>query len=415
MINVSVPRETVNDTSVMVVEVFKASGEMVQKGEIVVRIETSKTAIDIESPKDGFIEHSIIVGSEVVVGNVLFTVADEKQFPEKEQQLISRISNNLGLGVELSLNSAKVIEEFDISLDELKKLRWITSSDLKFSNEKQEIINAEFDAIDFPEGIAEGDQLKNKVISNSKRKKTEIQNLMIGNHASTTSVIGVNLRVPGERTSTPPYLFRQSILDLVVFEASRLLISYPELNARFLNQDSYLIYEDINIGISFDNGKNLKVLGVKQTNLLTLGELQQEIETLLDLYDSNKHIPLEVLTNSTVTISDLSQTSAAFVMPLINGMQSLIIAIVQPVPGSYSLFGAFDHRISEGLQVTKFLTELSNRVISHYMKDGFANISCSLCNSKMSDEADSGISALLKCTYKNGESGYICRGCFNGW
>lgn len=415
MVEVSVPRDTVNDVSVVVLDVFKTSGSIVQRGEIVVRIETSKTAIDIESPQDGFIEHSIMVGAEIQVGEVLFSVVDENNIYERGQENASKSSDVSMSGVEFSLNSAKAIKDFDINVKELENLKWVTSSDLKIVNRRQETVKTVDEHTKISDEVVENNRLESNINQISKRKKTEIQNLIIGNHASTTSVIGVHLHLPGERTSIAPYLFKKSILDLVIFEASRLLMVYPELNARYIKPDSYMIYKDINVGVSFDNGRNLKVLAIKETNILTLQELQKEIEYLLNLYDSNAQIPIDVLTSSTITISDLSQTSAAFVLPLINGMQSLIIAIVQPKPGSYSLFGAFDHRISEGMQVTKFLTELSDRVISHYLKDGVVNISCSLCGRKMSDETGGIMPALLKCSLRNGEDGYICRGCFNGW
>lgn len=415
MIEVSVPRDTVNDTSVVVLEVLKTSGSIVEKGDIIVRVETSKTAIDIESPQAGFIKHSIMVGAEIPVGEILFFVADENISNEKSRENIFKSSDIQKLNAEFSLNAAKAIKEFDINAVEFESLGWITSSDLKAVNEKQGKVDIGDRPLQISDEVIENGGLGMGIIPMTKRKKAEIQNLIVGNHASTTSVIGVNLPLHGERVSQPPYLFKNSILDLVTFEASRLLMTYPELNARFINSDSYMIHGDINVGVSFDNGKNLKVLAINQTNLLTLQELQKKIEDLLNLYDSNKQIPLEVLTSSTVTISDLSQTSASFVLPLINGVQSLIIAIVQPESGRYGIFGAFDHRISEGMQVTKFLTELSERVISHYIDDGVVNISCSLCNRSMSDESSGSMAVLLKCSLKNGSDGYVCRGCFNGW
>jgi len=146
-----------------------------------------------------------------------------------------------------------------------------------------------------------------------------------------------------------------------------------------------------------------------------MNDISIKINELLQLYESNKTIPIDILNSTTFTISDLSQTGASFVLPLINGNQSLIIAIVQPLTGIYKLIAAFDHRISEGMYVSKFLDELSERVKSHFYADRVLNITCSLCGKSLSKASLGSLNILFKCTLSSGQDGHLCRECFNGW
>lgn len=249
-----------------------------------------------------------------------------------------------------------------------------------------------------------------------KRKQSEIKNLQIGNHQATSSTIGIDIKVPGKRIIDPPFLFNNNISDLIVFEGSKLLRKYPELNAVYMGPKFFGKYEDVNFGWSFDGGSNLKVLAIKNSDKMSLLELHLEVERLLELYESNQNISMDLLTSSTVTISDLSKTDATFIFPLINGYQSLILGVVSKAQNNFSIYATFDHRVSEGLTVTKFLTELKSRILSYFVdKDGRANLVCYACEKSMAEELSLGKRGFIKITLPNGDDTNLCRNCFDGW
>jgi len=238
----------------------------------------------------------------------------------------------------------------------------------------------------------------------------------MGGHQSTSSTIGINLHIPKKRMVTAPFLFQDSISDLIVFEASRLLRKYPELNSSYINTKTWAKYDDINFGWSFDGGSNLKVLCIKNSDQLPLNSLQTEITNLLDLYESDKSIPIDLLISSTVTISDLSRTEASFILPLINGYQSLILGVVRQLPNTYSIYATFDHRISEGLRVSEFLSELKSRILSHYSnEDESISLNCYACEKTMAEEIALRHRGFIKITLPNGNEANLCRNCFEGW
>lgn len=413
MIEVFVPRDNVNDDSVVIRAVHVKSGDFISKGQLIVEIETSKTNIDIESPEAGFISHNLELGSEIGIGKLLFCVGIEgpiiQEFDGVGHQPLQSAD------VKISKAAARRAKELNVDLSKLE-VEWISSDDVERS---AGLIMPKIDGAQAKENNSNdltglSAPVKKELIS--KRKQAEIKSLQIGNHQSTSSTIGIDIVVPGQRIVPPPFLFQNSISDLIVFEGSRLLKKYPELNSVFIDSKTFGKYEDINFGWSFDSGANLKVLSIKGSDKFPLVDLQNEVVRLLNLYESDQNIPVELLTSSTVTISDLSKTNASFMLPIINGYQSLILGVVKPKKDHFSVYATFDHRVSEGLKVTAFLSELKERILSYYLgANGMASLACYACEKTMDEEISLGNRGFIKITLPSGEEGNLCRNCFSGW
>jgi len=423
MIEVLVPRENGKDESVGILQVNFVSGSKVKKGDIVVSIETSKTNIDIDAPEDGVITHRLEKGAEVNVGSHLFSIANSEVFkPDVNGQSTAH-------DIELNIDSQKIKAKFSIAaIKRAKQLGvnldqfehgWVTSSDVE--RRAGLAIPRAISQQAFAETITEIKNLPVLAVSSTKvvppkRKQSEAKNLIAGDHGNTTSTIGVEIKLSGEIIVPPPFLFKGGISDLLVFESARLLRQYPELNAAYIDEKSYAHYEQVNFGWSFDNGKNLKVLAVKDADKQSLRELQIEVGRLLDLYDSGGSIPIDLLVESTVTFSDLSRSSASFMLPLINGRQTLFLGLGKKSKYAYEILAAFDHRVSEGLSVANFLAELKFRVLSYFInRDGVINASCYVCGKSMCEELALGHRGFIKMTLANGEDENLCRNCFEGW
>ena len=423
MIEILVPRENVNDESVIILEVNFLSGSKVKKGDVVVSIETSKTNIEVDAPEDGVVTHELEKGAEVDVGSVLFVLASGQ---ESVRQIGEQLNNQGAdstiaikkLKAKFSIAAVKRAKDLGVNLEQFD-CGWVTSADVEryagivmprvvFQQPPADIKPEKKDAPIL--------SIASTRFSISKRKQAEAKNLIAGDHGSTTSTIGVEIKLLGERLVAPPFLFKDSISDLIAFEASKLLRQYPELNGSYVDEKTWSQYDRVNFGWSFDNGKNLKVLAIKGADKLSLIGLQEEVGRLLDLYDSGETIPMDLLTDSTVTFSDLSRSSASFMSPLINGHQTLILGVVRKSKYVYEIFASFDHRVSEGLTVVNFLADLKSRVLSYYLdQGGIVNVSCYACGKSMAEELGLGHRGFIKMTLANGEDENLCRNCFEGW
>ena len=70
-------------------------------------------------------------------------------------------------------------------------------------------------------------------------------------------------------------------------------------------------------------------------------------EELLDLYESGETISEDVLTSSTITISDLTNTDASYMQPLVSAGQSSIVGLVKKSESLFEVFIGFDHKVTE--------------------------------------------------------------------
>jgi pyruvate/2-oxoglutarate dehydrogenase complex dihydrolipoamide acyltransferase (E2) component len=424
---VHVPRESVNDHSVIIQHVLVESGSLVTQGQVICEIETSKTVIEVAAPEAGVVTHTLSNGKEIEVGAVLFDIADGMLLPASDLRNDEPSIQNDSLNTSeimispplLSKAAAEYAQSRKISLNGFRAC-WVTRADLERGYPADTLsesrrINADSANQEPTIIVRDLPTLPYEEKSLTMRKRAEINSLVKAGHAETASTIAIKVTLPGSRLVAPDFLFKESITDLIIFEGSRLLVRYPELNAFYIDEKRIGYYKNINFGVSFDNVSNLKVLTIKDTNLLSLSELHLNFSKLLDLFESNQTISTEILGTSTVTISDLSSTSASFMLPLINGNQSLIIGVVKHSQRLFEIFATFDHRLSEGLRVSRFLEDLRKRVVSHYRdEEGRPNLYCEICKKSMRDELLLGNRGLLNLTLPTGDNVLMCRNCFEG-
>ncbi len=377
MIEVPTPRDTVNDQSVIVTVVRVASGSLVQKGDIVVEVETSKTTIEVPAPEAGIVTHELEVGQEIEVGANLYFIDDGGMAPRPQTAPVE-----INIDSSAKFSKAAYARAIELGIDPGSYTQgWVTVEQLETAA-----------------GVP------------------EVHNLLKGNHHATTSTIAIRISVSGERVTQAPFLFRNSISDLLLFEAAKLLHLYPELNGCYLGPKSWAKFSTVNFGVSFDTGGNLKVLTIADASKRTLSGIQEELQELLYLYESGKNIPGHLLSSSTVTLSDLSTQDTSFMLPLINGNQSLNLGVVLHQPRMFEIFASFDHRLSEGMRVAKFLADLKDRISSYYRSNGGARtLKCYVCEKTLDEELRVGNRGLLKVAVSPSEEAFFCRNCFEGY
>jgi len=429
---VIVPKENVNDEEVIIQSIHFKSKDKVKKGDHVIDLETSKTAIEIESPCDGFLNIKVSEGDEISVGSVLFEVLESLDGLEQNKNNIKTDNESAANDLEsknyiFTKDAKNKIDEiglkdysFDkkmVTLDDV--LNFISGDKFEDSNKNQiqdqKRIN---DIIKTPIENKSLQPLPNigfEIKKHTLRKRSEIKNLSYNGNTSTQSIVGITINTLPNRSYEVPFIFRDSIADLVTYEGSKLLKNYTELNSFYINEKEYGEYNYINAGFSFDNDSNLKVLCIKEADKMSLDEIQKEIVRLLELYESNQTIEEETLTSSTFTISDLSNTEASYMMPLVSMNQSSIIGITK-VGNLFNIYIGFDHKVTSGLYVSKYLKELKKNIESHfYNENSIDYLFCSKCEMSAYEAKSLNNIGFIKMVSFDGSELNICENCFNGY
>jgi pyruvate/2-oxoglutarate dehydrogenase complex dihydrolipoamide acyltransferase (E2) component len=433
-------RETANDESAIVVAVHVASGQTVNKDELLFDIENSKATQEVLSPAAGIVVHELRLGVTVQFGVPIARISSADasnaavvpperssiepirpspsppppaQQPLGHQPLGHPLLGHDGRVVRVSRAASKVMAEHALTAadfttsfvtrdDVLKRLgQFPQSADPRISG---------FDGGARPIDMvaARGDEL-------SSHKRSEVEILARGAGATMLSVLGTSL---GEISIARPEgdLLDGRITDLVIYEASRLMRKHRRLNA-FYADGIIVEHEDVHAGLAIDGGGKLVVYGLLNSDRASLRDLSDRITEAVGHYVDNKLTAAEI-SRATFTVTDLSADELDFVFPLLPRGQSCIIGITHSTESGFRLFAGFDHRVTEGRDVGIFLNALRERLKSFATHHAIVPIvvQCLYC-ARTAGEAVANHSerGLLRIVDRHGRDAFCCASCWDGW
>ena len=448
---IKVPLLAVNDTTLTVVELAKQPGEKIKQGEVLLVFETSKTTYEVEAATEGFVQYLCSAGRDYAVNAVVARIFSEAAealvtapetsrptavagVPGKKSAAaltgipapFPRTAEDQGMeepepyweGKTLFSNEAgRLIEAYGLDEAVFRGKDLVTAMDvLRLVQTPHTPTGGTAGTAGVPTPTVAADLTKVILEKLTSGKKREIEYLSEIQHTGLTSTIHThveveNIFVPINRSLR--YL-KDSLLPVILYESSRLLVEYPQLNAYFTG-DGVALYKAVSPGFAIDIDKGLKVVKVERAGEKTLREIETVILELSGNYLDDK-LRLEDLTDITFTITDLGAEAVAFFQPLINRMSSAILGVsaVDAKLQRCTLSLTFDHRVTEGKLAARFLKDLKHRLES-YRPDNvqYADISCFNCMKTLGE--DLGRIGFMRCITPQGKDGYICQSCIKGF
>ena len=342
-----------------------ASGETVSAGQRVLEVENHKVVQEIEAPADGLLVHELNPGDLVRLdAPVAFVAAPDED------------------------SSALITETGAARLDVVP---------------------------DWTDQAPSADQA-NEGAPLSVAKATEISVLGHGAGNSLLATLGLEIGAV-RRTAGTPGFFQDKILDLVVFEASRLLAGrkYRKLNSRFA--DGRIVPHDrVVTGVSFDEGGRLTIFAIPDAEKLSLPETQDRLVDGLMRYVGRK-LSIDDVASSTLTITDTSAAELSLSVPLLPRDQCIILSITKDRAQSFTISISYDHRITEGLTVASFAGELAQRLRSYAAPEPASDDpACTFCQRTAAMEVgEFRRRGLLRIVDGAGEEAWCCATCWENW
>ena len=467
---IQVPLLAVNDTSLTVVEITFASGHAVKKGDCIMVFETSKTTYDVEAETEGYIQYLCELDQDYEVNEVVARIYSEAAeaaaipvgspaaagppTPAAGKQ-IARQPADIGNAMAgpahpvmasgrfspqplpawegetiFSQEAIRLIASAGIDRSLFAGRDFVSKTDVLEVLQPASGLSAMGAATAATRSKTEGktalqqrpplpvDPAKVIVEKLSSGKKREIEYLGEVQSTGLTSTIYTFVDTDGifgHINRSLKYL-KDSLLPVILYEASRLLADYPLLNAYFTG-DAIAAYKEINIGFAIDIDKGLKVLKIAGTDQRSLPEIEQAILDLSGRYLEDT-LQVEDLVDITFTITDLSSEGAHFFYPLVNKMNSAIlgVAAIDEKLQRCNLALTFDHRVTEGKMAARYLGELKERLESYRAQDAataMQDIACFKCYKTLKE--DLGGAGFARCITPEGKEGYICQSCLKGF
>jgi pyruvate/2-oxoglutarate dehydrogenase complex dihydrolipoamide acyltransferase (E2) component len=406
-------RDNVNDDTVILSQWFIPNGGRVEEGSPIAEVETSKANIEVTAPHAGFLEWGVAEKCDIAYSAPIGHIHASAEFvalhasgstaaavPEPpadkpegdiasppEESLIERAESYAPAAVfpeakysqRFSRRAAELIRSNNLSESLFDGLAMVSAKDVLRLLKTGSLDAAPAIPAATPAAASaparQNDAAKPPTQSSttvplSRMKRSEIQALAAGTRNAIPSAVTVACPTRGLRLALQENpVIAGNAGAVIVYETARLLRKYPFFNATY-HAGSMELYEQVNIGYAMDDGRGLKVAVMQNCDTKGLGEIAEELRSLVLDYLDNKLVPAQI-TGGTFTISDLSGFGVASFQPLISEHQGAILGVggEQFLPGmqhgSFSLTLTFDHQLGEGRTAALFLNDLKDR-LSYY-------------------------------------------------
>lgn len=392
-VQIVAPKLGMSISDVRIVEWKVKEGEKVEKGSVVLVIETEKTEWNVEAGASGFLHILVQEGAKAKIGQVVGLIAEGKEELEILQKEPPRDSSPLpeatqvrplageGERIRISPIARRMAEEQMIDITHIKGTGpdgRIVKEDIEKALEKQR------------KGVAPPEEVTRALYQGRKVRQTvPIKGMrrVIAERMVSSLSNSAQLSFLGEFDATELIQFRKALLnrekaigvsvtytEILVCAIARALKDHPDINVSLI-ENEIKVWEDINIGVAVALGKEgLLVPVVKQADKKSLIEISQEVKSLVEKARGGKILPDEV-TGGTFTLTSIGTVGVSYYQtPVINPPESAIlgtgpirdepvvkngqIVIASMMP--YSL--TIDHRVINGFGAEQFLASLKELV-----------------------------------------------------
>ena len=367
----------------ILIEWFKEEGDLIEKGEPLMEVETDKANVEVEATTTGILANiTVNLGDEIPVGKVIALIlADGESVPESKKeysssetkvseedtaQLQTTISNPLDPSANLPTN--KIVASPKVR--QYAKKEGIDLSFIKGSGPNGVILmedvlvnqsSSETEENDIP--TSKGWRLMADRLTES---WSSAPHFNLVRHLDVSNLVTYKKQVHEKNSN------RLTYTDLLIKLVSITLKEHPRINASWID-NKIVKNSEINVGLAVDFDGGLIVPVIHKTDELSLGEITNRRKDLITRTQAGK-LRSGDLDRGTFTISNLGMFDVDSFNAIINPPQAAILAVgrivdkVVPVDGLpavrpiLTLNLSFDHRVVDGVRGAEFLKTLSNLI-----------------------------------------------------
>ncbi len=408
-----IPKLGMNMVYATMIEWKAKEGDWVEKGSVVLAIETEKTGWDVVAEGSGFLHILVEEGIQVEVARIVGLIVETKDEFERLQKEppkeiyasgvkgqeapsgeVAQFSTQIATGgaskempsegerIRISPVARKMAEEHMIDISKVLGTGpggRITREDVEKAIEEKKKV----EPIQLPPEVSLGKRVKATIPLKGMRKS-------ISEHMVRSLSVSAQLTVMGEFDATDFVKLRENLLsqertvgvritytDLLVFAIAKALKDHPLLNSSLIDNE-IKVWEDINIGVAVSLGekgeKGLIVPVIKNADQKSLVEISKMIKEMVEKAQAGKLMPDDV-TGGTFTLTSIGGRGVSyFQTPIINQPESAIlgagpiierplvrdgqIVIARMIPFSLT----FDHRVIDGAVAENFLFRLKELI-----------------------------------------------------
>jgi len=382
-IKVPVLAESVPDATLL--EWQKNIGEFVERGEILIDLETDKVTLEVASPEAGMVKDILKKSGDVVLTDDILAVIDTEG--ARTTANTAEVSNTQNIAdnsndenKRLGPAARKLIAENNIAISSLtgtgNKGR-ITKADVlnyletnKQAPEKD--VTSVTPTVEIRPISKDQSRIEERVPMTRLRKKTAERLLIAQSENALLSTFNevdmkpiMNLRSRFKEEFEERYGVRLGFMSFFVKAAVEALKKFPIVNAA-VDGDDIIYHGFFDIGVAVGSERGLVVPIMRDVENMSLADIERRIRDFGERARDGK-LTIDELTGGTFTISNGGVYGSLLSTPIINTPQSAILGMhkIQDRPmvengeivikSMMYLALTYDHRIIDGRDAVQFL------------------------------------------------------------
>jgi pyruvate dehydrogenase E2 component (dihydrolipoamide acetyltransferase) len=395
---VLMPKLGMSTAPLTLVEWKAKEGEAVEKGSVILVVETEKIMHDVEAEASGFLHILVEEGQEVAIGTVVGLIAETKEELEALKKENPKAAVTAAEVKEAPPVEAAKVEAAAPPAAEIKKEERILISPVARKLAEEHVIDITTITGTGPGGRIVREDIEKEIEAKKKVKVTpevyqgrRVKSVIplkgmrkaIAEHMHRSLSVAAQLTLTAEIDMTEMVKLRKSLVareeelgtritytDLLVLAIARLLKDQPIINSSLID-DEIKRWESINVGVAVALEEGLIVPVVKDADKKSLVEISKTIKSIAQKAREGKLKPDEV-TGGTFTLTNIGALGAGYRFEtfIINQPESAILGtagitdravvrdgkiVIRPILAC-SL--TYDHRVIDGAVAHQFMTDV---------------------------------------------------------
>ena len=395
---------------VEVIEVLVSEGQILQKNDPIITIESDKSSVEIPSNFEGKVKSlKTKVGDKVSEGDLILTLentSDNKQKLEERPEIVKEFEKIKVIKPE--------VEQFSINQNKVEIIKVSSASPKarKFARELgvdiSQVVGSEKDGRVIEDDIKKFVYSKPKDINESKDNRIskiknefehsdfgeiEIKDIPRVKKLSSTYLTNSWTTIPhvtnhDEADITEMESFRSSLTDIYTGEKIKItplafiikalvasLKKFPSFNSSIdeIDTGKMTVKKYFHIGIAVDTPNGLMVPKIRNANNKKISLLSKELKEVSELC-RNLKIDKKELFGGSMTITSLGGIGGSFFTPIINYPEVAILGVGKSQKKQIFINGKFqtrtmlpislsyDHRIIDGAEAARFNNDLKENL-----------------------------------------------------
>jgi pyruvate dehydrogenase E2 component (dihydrolipoamide acetyltransferase) len=364
------PRVNNNDDNVQVVQLGVKAGDRIEVGALIAEVETDKAVVEVNAEHDGFVLQVLCDQEEMIeVGSIMMWIGSspDESLPEAPSQKTADETAYVTSG-KPTAKARALLEKHGLQAEEIPcQGERLTASDIEAflaetGAERQRPTTA----------LEKGAR---QVFESLPNVPGKLQALSAEEHGMSSTVawhrdhaIATYLEVEYDPRPWEEYAdaFAQThkfmlnpLLPLIAYRLVEIARGTPKINCTLVKGQKYR-YDQVNMGFTVQVGETLYLTVVRQADLLdakqfidALGEVQRRAMA--------RKLTSDELQGATVGFSSMARWNVNRHVPVLAPYTSLMVAHAAAGRSTETavLGASYDHRILNGYDVARVLTELS--------------------------------------------------------